>query len=331
MKIMKKQITIDEVAKRAGVSKATVSRAINNSSRVKTATLKQIKRIINVLGYHPNTAARGIRTKVSKTIGIILPDISNNFYATLVRGIEDQARISGYQIMITNTDEITNNEYAEINNLLNQMIDGLIIVSTGGIKDYQQILRKVPILFVDRTPNTQEYKDYDVLTLDNQMGSYQAVTQLIHEGAERIGFINTSVPDIDSARLQGYKQALKDNHIKIDPDIIKQSDRRVKTVQKLTGQLVINQACDSLFAANNSIFYQVLKKVKDAKIKDLKLATFDDNYLYQFLNLNRRLTVIKQPAYKMGHDAVIHLINRINNPDLRIQHIKVKPQLKIYY
>ncbi len=325
---MKKQITIAEVAKKAGVSKATVSRAINNSPRVRIKTRRLIQGIIKALGYHPNTAARGIRTKVSKTIGIILPNITNNFFADLVRGAEDQARISGYQIMITNTDEKSTYEYADINNLLNQMVDGLIIISTGAIKNYKQILRKTPTIFVDRLPSKGELNKFDTLLLNNVEGSYVAVNSLIHSGAERIGFINSSVTNINIERMRGYQKALTVNHRKLDWDIVKQSNRKANNVAKLTGQLVVNQACDGLLAANNTIFKQVLNKIKADQIEHLQLATFDDNYYYQFIN--RRIIVIKQPAYQMGHQAVISLVNRINNPTLPIQHFRLKPTIKLY-
>ena len=325
---MKRQITISEVAQKAGVSKATVSRAINNNPKVRQKTQQLIKNIIKIMGYHPNTAARGIRTKLSKTIGIILPNITNDFFATLVRGAEDQARLSGYQIMITNTDESSNNEYADINNLLNQMVDGLIIISTGVIKNYRQIVRKTPTIFTDRLPNDQEISHFDTILIDNVQGSYQAVNNLIQNGAERIGFINSSVPDINTERMMGYDKALKHHHLNIDRDIIKFSDRKASNVYKLTGQLIINQACDGLFTANNTIFRKALLKLKSSHLNHVKLATFDDDYLYQFIN--RKMTVIQQPAYQMGRKSVVNLINRINNPKLPIKHTRLIPQLKIY-
>lgn len=326
---MKKQITIEEVAKRAGVSKATVSRAINNSPRVRAKTRNLINGIIKTLGYHPNTAAREIRTKVSRTIGMILPNITNPFYAELVRGAEDQARLSGYQIMTTNTDEKPEHEYADINNLLNQMVDGLIIISTGVIDNYQQILRNTPTIFVDRLPSKKEVNHFDTLLVDNVKGSFEAVNTLIHNGAERIGFINSFVPDVNTRRMIGYKKALDANNITYDPDIIQESNRKATNVEKLTGQLIINQACDGLFAANNTIFKQILLKIKKSHIKNVKLATFDDDFFYQFLD--HGMTVIQQPAHQMGSKAVINLIYRINTPKLPIKHTLLKPTLKRYF
>lgn len=305
------KITISELAKRMGVSEATISRALNDSPRVKQTTKDKIQKLAKELGYYPNILARSMRTNQSKTIGVIISNIANAFFTSVVRAIEDEAAKLNYRTIVINTDENPGTERNAIEMLQGYMVSGFIIASTRRGLDYKPILGNTPAVFIDRMPNNDG--DYDTLLVNNADGAKQVVNALIAQGATRIGVISSSVSTAGQERLAGYKAALQDNRLSLDESIIKFSDVQMKNVRQYTSNLLINQACDGLFTADNAILLAAMEEITARKLTGFKLGAFDNEPWFDFFNTP--VTAVQQPTIEMGTRAVQLLTTRIDQPE----------------
>lgn len=306
-------INISIVAKKANVSQTTVSRVLNNSSLVKEATAQRVRRVMEELGYQPNELARGLRSNETKTVGVIVSNVLNPFFTSVVRGIEDVANKANYNIMLCNTDEKAEKEQQYIQALISKRVDGLIIASTGTKNDYSALTGNKPMVFVDRKPEGKNKGRFDAVLVQNREGSYDAVTQLIEAGFRRIGII--SGPNVSTTgyqRLVGYEQALEGAGIPADKTLIKYGDFLGHTSYENTVELIKNAKCDAIFAANNMILLGVLGALSDLGLKipdDIGLSAFDDLEWMQFCQ--PQITAVRQPTYEMGTTAMSLLLDRI--------------------
>ena len=322
---MPQKITIKDVATAAGVSEATISRALNDSSQVKKATRQRIQKIAHQLGYHPNGLARSIRVQQTNTLGVIIPDILNNFFTHIIRAIEDAAARAGYDVLIVNTDEQHDRELKALNLMLEKQAAGVIITSAGGTTDYAAQLGNTPAVFVDRMPPAGLATQYDRVLVDNVRGTKDLVTQLMTRGAHRVGIINSAVSMTATERLTGYHQALKDAGVPRDPAIEATARTDNSNVAQMTRQLLVNQRCDGLLAADNTIMDAVLHKLPDLQLPPFQLGSFDDQDWFDFLP--QSIVTAQQPIAQIGKTAVDRLIARINNPDLPAEEFRLAAKI----
>lgn len=322
---MSTNITIKDVAQQAGVSEATVSRALNNSPQVKQATRLKIQTVADRLGYHPNGLARSIRVQRSHTLGMIIPDILNGFFTQLSRAIEDVASQAGYDVLIVNTDEHLKKEAKGINLMLGKQVDGLIITSAGAFTDYPKMLGHTPAVFVDRMPPANIVSQYDRVLVDNIQGTQDIIDCLIKRGAQRIGIINSAVSATATERLQGYHRALAAANLSPDPDIEVTARTDGSNVPQMTRQLLVNQKCDALFAADNTIMTGVLTKLPDLHLTHFQLGAFDDNEWFNFLP--QPIVTAKQPIAELGRVAVERLLARVANDQLPTQEFRLPAEI----
>jgi len=210
---MKKYVTIEDIAKIAGVSVNTVSRALNNKPDIKEETKKKILKIAKELGYVKNVAASSLRQKVSKTIGVVLEDSSNPFYAEVLKGIEFASRKYGYQLMLMNTERVYENEEKAILTFLQRRVDGFIIapVQTND-KDIRKLAdMNFPVVILGRH---FEGINVDEIHSDEVKGGYLATKHLIERGKRHILMINSYLfRSAAKMRLEGYKKALEEFNI----------------------------------------------------------------------------------------------------------------------
>lgn len=322
---MSRKITIKDVAAEAGVSEATISRALNDSPQVKPATRQRIQKIAQNLGYHPNGLARSIRVQKTNTLGVIIPDILNNFFTHIIRAIEDAAAQAGYDVLIVNTDEQDDREVSALNLMLEKQAAGVIITSAGGPTDYAAQLGSTPAVFVDRMPPAGIAAQYDRVLVDNVRGTQDLVTQLIDRGAKRVGIINSAVSMTATERLQGYHQALAAAGQERDPAIEAAARTDNSNVAQMTRQLLVNQRCDGLLAADNTIMDAVLHKLPDLDLPPFQLGSFDDQDWFDFLP--QPIVTAKQPIAQIGKTAVDRLIARINQPDLPAEEFRLSAKI----
>ena len=318
---MSTTITIKDVAKAAGVSEATVSRALNHSDQVKRDTQQKIQNIANNLGYHPNGLARSIRMQQSHTLGVIIPDILNDFFTQFIRAIEDASDQAGYDVVIVNTDEHPEKETRALNLMLEKRVDGLIIASAEGDTDYRELLGGMPTVFVDRTPLDSSQTGLDRILVDNVQGTRDVVAHLIKQGAQRIGIINSAVPFTAHERRQGYHQALAAAELPQEEAIEATARTDNSNVEQMTRQILINQKCDGLFVADNIIMAAVLRKLPELNLPHLYLGGFDDQSWFDLLE--QPIVTARQPVNQLGQLAVEHLLQRIQDPATPPQEIRL--------
>lgn len=306
-------ITLKEIAKLAGVSTATVSHVINGTRFVSEETKTRVLAVIDDVGYRTNFIARSLRSKKSYTIGLIVPDISNSFFAVITEHITRYLKEKNYRLILANSDENKEYEKEEINVFSSQIIDGLIIAPVAEDHSFINDLvdEDYPIVFIDRKPSGYRR---DCVLADNYNGSFEATTAFIESGHTKIGII-TGLKGLTTTdeRLQGYKDALIKNNIPVDERLIKHGNSKYESGYSCTQELVENTDITALYVGNNSMTIGAVNYMIDKKVKipdDISLIGFDD---YEWAKItNPSLTVVKQPIYQMSIKAVELLLKRIN-------------------
>lgn len=219
----------------------------------------------------------------------------------LCRGIEAAANERNFKMLFVGVDEDFQREREAIDNYLESQVDGLIIAPCMTPFDYTKLLQGTPTVFIDRDPSDATVK-FNSVCLDNVNGAETLVTDLINKGARRIGLLNTVVSYSASLRERGYRQALKMAGIKFDPGTVVYSWNNKKNVEQMTRQLVVNQHCDALFLADNSILIPALRKCQEYDYQKIVFGVVDDCDWYDLLKFP--VSSIKQPSYEMGIEAL---------------------------
>lgn len=302
-------VTITDVAKLAGVSKATVSRVINNKDNVAEDAKLRVTEAINQLGYEPSGIARSLVNKKTGIIGLILPDITNPFFPAVARGVEDAAHHHGYSVMLCNTDNDQEIETGYIKKLLDHQVEGMVLMSTtlDGTRSEWFNRFKIPLVLCDRYSSLIKL---DSVSVDNFSAAYDATCFLIKKGHKNILHISTQyhIPSLNE-REQGYIQAMKESHL--EPAILygsltfESGYQVVKTIDH-------RDIPTAVFAANDLMALGALRAFRDEGIqvpKDLEMIGCDDILSSRISYPS--LTTILQPAYQMGVRAVDLLHERI--------------------
>lgn len=307
--------SMKDVAQKAGVSKATVSHVINGTRFVSEKTKSKVRKAMDDLNYHPNFAARSLRSQQSRIIGFLVPDVTNYFFINLVKGIEGILRENGYHLLVSNSDDNLETEKWQLKVFNGQMIDGLIMASTAHDHSFLDEYINYPVIFIDRKPNG--YNKGDCILVKNEEGTYQAIKALIDKGHKRIGFIS-GLPGLTTTveRIDGYKKALTDNGMKIDEKLIQSGDSRLESGFDLTGKLLKNTDITVLFVANNMMMEGTMKYIKEKKVKipeDIAIMAFDDKQWFSFTNPS--VSAVKQPSSQIGKRAAKLLLQRIKGEE----------------
>jgi len=324
--------TLKEVAKFADVSITTVSRVMNDASKVNPETRERVQKAMRKLDYNPSRVAQRLRSTKghSKLLGLIIPDIQNQFYSNIVRGIEDVAYGKDYAVILCNTDENPNKEKFYLDVLLSESVDGIILPP---IHQYSKVVEEMintglPIVCVDRK---LARGTVDTVVVNNEKGAVLAVDHLIKLGHKRIGLL-TSSPQFSSfeERQRGYKKALSKSGIELDENLIKEGDPRSASQAKdLTNELLgMDSPPTAIFSTNNLMTLGVLEAVNNAKIKipkDISIIGFDD--MPWAKSISSPLTTIRQPGYEMGRRAAELMFQRIQDPARETVQIILEPTL----
>ncbi|WP_291566571.1 MULTISPECIES: LacI family DNA-binding transcriptional regulator [unclassified Clostridium] len=323
------KVTIKDVAKKANVSITTVSRVINKiEGYTNEETKKRILKVIEELDYKPNALARSLVTKRTKTIGLILPDISNPFFPSIAKSVEDLVNELGYNLILCNSYDDTEKEANYINVLKEKCVDGILLSSKQTKDKYDIYKDDVPMVFIDRKPEV-EIK-YGVF-VDNYKGAYNATKHLIDLGHRSIACI-TGPKNINTTieRLRGYKDALIDNHIECDETIIKSNDYAIEGGYEAAKDLIKNHNITAIFTHDDLMACGVYKAAKELSYKipdDISVVGFDDITLVEFLD--PPLTTIKQPTEDIGKVSVEILMDLIENNKIQGKIISLDTELII--
>jgi DNA-binding LacI/PurR family transcriptional regulator len=321
-----RSVTIKDVAAHAAVSVATVSAVMNENKYVSPELAQRVRESITVLGYQRNSFARGLKTQVSHSIGIIIPDITNPFYTNIARGVEDVAHTHDYSLIIGNTDEDPEKEKKYLQLLESKQADGLIIAMTDHSHDYLQAmpLQKLAMVGIDRSLIDL---GIDTVVVDNKEGARTAIEHFIGLGHRRIGLI-TGVRGISPTeeRLSGYIEALEKHDIAVDYDLIVMTRPRVDGGERGALQLLaLEDRPTALFMMDGTMVIGALQTIAKFGLRcpeDIALACFDD---FSWASVMRpHLTVVDQPTYEIGRQAAHLLFERLQHPERPAREIRLQ-------
>ncbi len=331
------RLTIADVARKAGVSTATVSHVINNTRFVSDETRQKVEDAIAALGYAPSAVARSLVTNVSQIIGVVVSDVTNPFFPAMVRGIEEKTLASRYNMLLGNTDEDPVREEDIVRLMTRQRVDGLIIAPTGVRCPPLIALAEtgVPIVQVDRTSPALSAP---LVAVDNEEGAYQAVKYLIRLGHLRIAcLVGIEAISTQIERLNGWKRALCEAGLPADENLVVRADPRFYgTLSDAAGAIapirpapdrgklasvddVLQDLLESLrpptavFAVTNQLALGTLYALRARGLRfpdDISLVSFDDPDWAPLFS--PPLTTVRQPAYRLGQaaaDLLLHMIN----------------------
>jgi LacI family transcriptional regulator len=330
MEVNEMKARMEDVAKKAGVSTATVSHVINETRFVAENTKNKVIEAMKELDYHPNSAARLLRSKESKIIGFLVPDISNSFFTRIAREIEMILSKKGYNLIVSNSDEKIEREKEQLKVYQSQLIDGLIMAPSANDHSYlEEKSKDYPIVFIDRKPDG--FNQGDCVLVDNESGSYQAIEHLIKKGHKKIGII-TGLPGLTTTteRLNGYKRALKDYNLELNEDLIKIGDSKFNSGYNLTEELLKSTDITALFVTNNLMTVGAMNCLKKNKIKipkEIAIIGYDN---YEWATITAPpLSVVKQPISEIGVKAAELILNRISEKEQDYEEIRLENELII--
>lgn len=303
--------TIQDVAKLAGVSVATVSRVLNNSDRVVDETKVRVQKAIKQLNYHPNMLGRNLRRSSSRAILTMVPNISNAFYSKIVKGIQDELAKNDYQLLLANTEAQWETEKKYIKLLGHKLVDGLIWMdATADSETVHDISKDYPVVICSE----YDAEDLSYVSIDNEKAAYDAVIHLVRQGYKRIGFFNSNPKFRYAAlRLNGYKRALQDCGIPYDSSLVTYVDFDEAKIKDSYEKLIqLENPIDSIFSISDIIAQYLYTEVRESGREigvDFGMVGFDNLSFSRIITPS--LTTIDQPRYKIGTEAAKILLNKI--------------------
>jgi len=311
------KVTISDVAKMAGVSTATVSHTINNTRFVSEETKQRVYQAIARLGYTPDASARSFRTGKKRTVGFIVPDISNRFFTTLIESVEDVLAQAGYHLIIANTREDMDREETSLRLLSAGLVDGLLVASTMDDEERFDSLIPAgfPVVLVDRIFETKKYSSVSV---SNFQPIYRSVCRLAGKGDRRVGIIG-GLPRLSTTRerISAYEQAVSDCGLSADEGLIRYGDSMENSAGRCLDEL-LEQSCDAVIVTNGLMSVDAITHlgVKGLEIgKDIDVVSFVDYGAGIYRLYADRMDSIAQPAEELGAAAGKQILQRIETPD----------------
>lgn len=316
-----------EVAREAGVSVATVSRVLNRSGYVKQETYQRVMEAIRKLNYVPNGVARSMVKGSTRTIGLILPDVTNPYFPMLARGVEDAAAAQGYLVILCNTDNNPQTEAMYLKMLREKCVDGMVYVSASEHTDHvKEFAEAVPVVWVDRTAVGIEG---DVVAGDDLLGGYIATRHLLQQGHTRIAFIAGPAGLMTSEeRERGYRLALKETGIIPEEDLIARGNFQFESGRRAMTEILNRTTPTALFASNDLMALGAMEVITEAGLRipqDIAVVGYD-NIVFARL-AKPPLTTVEQPSYMIGLTACEMLMERMAQKELPVQKKLFKPNL----
>lgn len=331
-----RKTSIKDIARRLHVSIALVSYVLNGKekqARVGEEIAEKIRKTAAEMNYQPNMIARSLKSGKTHTIGLIVADISNPFFAAIARIIEDEAQQYNYTVLFGSSDENKNKSANLINILSNRQVDGFIIAAAENTEEQLQSLEKqnIPFVLIDRYFNGITANS---IQTDNYQAAFEAITHLIETGYRKIAMASydTGLQHMEDRR-RGYSDALKKKRIKANPALsgrIRFDEIEEDMEQFIESVLTVKQKADAIFFATNTLALTGLKTLTHYNIKvpdELGIIAFDENIAFDFFHAP--LTYISQPAEDMGREAVKLLIENIDHPQQKKKTVYIDAPLVV--
>lgn len=326
-------MNINDIAQKAQVSTATVSRVINNSSLVKPETRDKVLEVIEAYGYTPSAVAKNLSVQTTHNVGVIFPDIENPFFSSALIGVTQVAERQQYNVSFFNSDETPEKEQGFLNVVRQQRMDGVIVSPADTYDSNTKLILEeferqgVAVVLLDRD---LEGGHFSLVRAEDQQGSYSAVKQLILEGHERIAIIvgspsNRPVYD----RLTGYQRAMEEAHIPIRPEYVMRADQKSEIAYEVTETLIhLPEPPTAIFTCNNMMTLGCLRYCTEHGIvigKDVALIGFDDIEVLR--DIGYGLSVVHRSSREMGRIAMELLLKRLENAASETETVVIPTQL----
>lgn len=332
----KKVTTIKDIAERLDISIATVSRALRGSTDIKRETKLAVMKMAKEMDYHPNLLASSLSSKKTKILGVVVPTINRQFWSNSISGIENSAYEHGYKVMIFQSAESFQKEIEIVETLANSRVDGILLALSQETKTYDHIQsiidRGIPVLLFERV--CTEINTSKVIT-DDRNGAKEIVAHLINKGKKKIAYLSGPISlGVCEDRLAGYKEALREGGLNIDPNLVLEIDEfSYSAAEKAILTLWENGVRpDAIFCFADILAIGVLQACKKLGVKvpkELAIAGFGNDDLSKFVSPS--LTTMAQPSFEMGHMAADLILEEINAEErtLKFYNKTIKPQLII--
>lgn len=320
-------ITIYDVAREASVSMATVSRVVNGNPNVKPATRKKVLEVIERLGYRPNAVARGLASKKTTTVGVIIPDISSTFFADLARGIEDIATMYKYNIILSNSDQNIDKELHLINTMLGKQVDGIVFMSGNVTNQHVEEFEKSPVPIV-LAGSIEETGKLPSVNIDYEQAAYDVTKSFIDKGHTHIAFVIGPLHEpINSVKkLAGYKRALAEAGIEYLEDLVVEGDDTYDSgIEAIDKLMELDTKPTAIFVGQDEMALGVVHGAEDKGYsipEDFEIISSDNTRLT--LMVRPQLTTVVQPLYDIGAVAM-RLLTKLMNQEKMNDTIVVLP------
>ncbi|MFD6440573.1 catabolite control protein A [Peribacillus sp. NPDC060186] len=318
-------ITIYDVAREANVSMATVSRVVNGNPNVKPATRKKVSDVIDRLGYRPNAVARGLASKKTTTVGVIIPDISSIFFAELARGIEDIATMYKYNIILSSSDENIDKEFHLLNTMLGKQVDGIVFMGGNISDEHVREFKNSPVPIV-MAGSVEDSGQVPSVNIDYEAAAFDAVTFFAQKGHEHIAFVTGNLSAlINEKKLVGYKRGLKEAGLSFDESYIVDGDYTYDSgIESFDKFLEAEKKPTAFIVGADEMALGIVHAAQDKGYnvpEDFEVISFDNTRLT--LMVRPQITTIVQPLYDIGAVAMRLLTKLMNKEQVEEGHEKV--------
>lgn len=319
-------VTIYDVAREANVSMATVSRVVNGNQNVKPATRKKVLECIERLGYRPNAVARGLASKRTTTVGVIVPDISKSYYAELSRGIADVATMYEYNIILSNSDKRTSREVELLEDHLGKQVDGLIFMSDSISEEIRHEMEtaNVPIVLAGTLGSGT---NLPTVNIDHEQAAYEVVKKLIDNGHKRIAYVSGPLTrDINRlCKKVGYERAIKEAGLPIIEEYFIETDNTYDDAYEQWRKLsTMKERPTAIFAGNDEIAVGIMNGIRDDGFTvptDIELICFQHTLLSRAVR--PQLTAIVVPLYDLGAVSMRLLTKLMNGEEVEQMEVEL--------
>ena len=324
------KITIDEVAKRAGVSKATVSRVMNDSKPVKKEKYDRVMQVIDELGFIPNPVARGLAHQRTGLVGVVIPDITNPFFAELVKGIEEVVRDKNYNMVLCNTFHNFEKEMSYLKMLREKYVDGIIFMTAKVTHEHRDFFKssQLPVTFINR-----KCEDLNVcsLDIDNYQAAHDMTMFFLKRGHRRVAIIRAPLTDKTSGyeRYHGYRDAMHAYGLELNDSLVMRSNFKIENTYKTVRRFLREQPpVTAIFATSDLMAIGAIKALQDEGIQvphQVEVAGFDDIPMASYYHPS--ITTVRQPITEMGRTATKMLVREMNSEKVKNRNLILPYQL----
>ncbi|PRP68056.1 LacI family DNA-binding transcriptional regulator [Nonlabens agnitus] len=332
---MKKKTTIYDIAAKLNLTAATVSRALNNNKKISENTRKLVKQTALEMNYEQNTLARALKSGKSFNVGVIVPRVDSNFFASVIRGIEEELYPKGYHVIICQTHNQEILETSNINSLLNAQVDGVLMSISNAktnIEVFDSLLQKqVPLIFFDRK---REMDGISSVTIDDFNGAYTATKHLIDQGCKKIAHLsNDRSFEIFKDRYAGYKQAILDHGLEFDESLVVESASKIDEGKRITKTfLEMQNRPDGIFSSSDFTALGAIQEIKAHGLRipqDICVVGFSNEPFTRFMDLS--ISSVDQSPIEMGRLTAQAFLEEVSiKKKLKVQKkIVLQPELII--